>query len=282
MTQARNQILALLRAQFEAIRAHEAGTRSGSDPEQLHGMRTAVRRFRAILGAARAMFAPGWLESLRSELDWLGKVLGDVRDLDVLREHFRSELAALRSARAATSQTLLHGIDVRRARAQGRMRAALDSPRYARLLRRLESAVRHPRVVAADLSLPDVAAGQFKKLRKAVRSLPDNPSSRALHAVRIKVKRARYAAELAEAAVGRPAKRFVKRAKEVQDILGVHQDAVVAEKRLRALLGDARRPPARMLAKRLLERERGRRQAAQTDFLEQWPKLKRQGRKTWT
>jgi len=37
---ARDRLLALMREQLEAIRAHESGTRAGTDPEQLHRMRT--------------------------------------------------------------------------------------------------------------------------------------------------------------------------------------------------------------------------------------------------
>jgi CHAD domain-containing protein len=137
-------------------------------------------------------------------------------------------------------------------------------------------------VVTAKLSLPAIAAGQFRKLRKAVKALPETPSNDDLHAVRIKVKRARYAAELAQTLVGRPAKQFVTRAKKVQDILGEHQDAAVAEERLRALVGRDGGRPERLLARKLVTRQRARRHAAQTDFFEQWPKLKRRGDKAWT
>jgi CHAD domain-containing protein len=111
--------------------------------------------------------------------------------------------------------------------------------------------------------------------------LPKAPSNDDLHAVRIKVKRARYAAELAQTMVGRPAKRFVARARKVQDILGEHQDAAVAEERLRALVGRDG-GPERLLAGKLATRQRARRHAAQADFFEQWPKLKRRGDKAWT
>src|SRR5438034_805702 len=69
--------------------------RRGTDPEDVHEMRTAARRLRAILRAARLGFDRAWVGALRSELDWLGSTLGAVRDLDVLREHLRDELAAL-------------------------------------------------------------------------------------------------------------------------------------------------------------------------------------------
>ena len=56
------------------------------------------------------------------------------------------------------------------------------------------------------------------------------PSDAALHEVRIRAKRCRYAAELVEPG-DRPAARATSRARcaRVQDVLGEHQDAVVAD-----------------------------------------------------
>jgi CHAD domain-containing protein len=280
-SRSRDQILALVREQLKVIRAEEAGTRLGTDPEELHKMRAAVRRLRAILGAVRGMFDLDWLESLRGELDWLGTVLGGLRDLDVLREYLRKELAFLKPAAQVVGDDLFDLVDAQRARAQHKIVAALDGERYTKLLARLERAVQRPKVVSTDLSLPAVAASQFKKLRKAVKALPKKPNDDDLHAVRIRVKRARYAAELAQPIVGEPAERFVARTKKLQDILGEYQDAVVAEKRLRTLVAEDRRSPLALLANELVKRQRVRRQAAQLDFFEQWPKLERRGRKAW-
>lgn len=280
-SRSRDQILALVREQLKVIRAEEAGTRLGTDPEELHKMRAAVRRLRAILGAVRGMFDLDWLESLRGELDWLGTVLGGLRDLDVLREYLRKELAFLKPAAQVVGDDLFDLVDAQRARAQHKIVAALDGERYTKLLARLERAVQRPKVVSTDLSLPAVAASQFKKLRKAVKALPKKPNDDDLHAVRIRVKRARYAAELAQPIVGEPAERFVARTKKLQDILGEYQDAVVAEKRLRTLVAEDRRSPVALLANELVKRQRVRRQAAQLDFFEQWPKLERRGRKAW-
>jgi CHAD domain-containing protein len=280
-SRSRDQILALVREQLKVIRAEEPGTRLGTDPEELHKMRAAVRRLRAILGAVRDMFDLDWLEGLRVELDWLGTVLGGLRDLDVLREYLRKELASLKPAARVVGDDLFDLVDAQRAHAQHKIVAALDGERYTKLLARLERAVQRPKVVSTDLSLPAVAASQFKKLRKAVKALPKKPNDDDLHAVRIRVKRARYAAELAQPIVGEPAERFVARTKKLQDILGEYQDAVVAEKRLRTLVAEDRRSPVALLANELVKRQRVRRQAAQLDFFEQWPKLERRGRKTW-
>jgi CHAD domain-containing protein len=48
-------------------------------------------------------------------------------------------------------------------------------------------------------------------------------------------KRLRYATEVAAPALGTNAKRLVKRVKEVQELLGEHQDSVVARGLLREL-----------------------------------------------
>ena len=277
------RIMAILPEQIDAIRGHEAGARRGTDPEDVHDMRTAARRLRAILRVVRSGFDRAWVEALRSELEWLGTTLGAVRDLDVLREHLRDELAALEdSTGRSASLQLSECLDLEHSRAKAKLLGALDSRRYRELLSRLDEAVRQPRVVTAELSLPRIAARQFKKLRKAVKALPAEPADEELHAVRVKVKRARYAAELAEEVMGRPAARFVDRAKKVQDILGEHQDAVMAESRIRACLRGVRSRPATWLRDRLIERQRARREKARKAFWKRWPRLKRRGRKAWT
>ena len=101
-------------------------------------------------------------------------------------------------------------------------------------------------------TLDELADEASERLRKAVRKLPDEPADEELHAVRKKGKRARYAAELA----GR--QRLVKRAKKLQDVLGEHQDAVVAAERLRELAAEAA-PEQALAAGRLVEREEERR-----------------------
>ncbi len=70
-------------------------------------------------------------------------------------------------------------------------------------------------------------------MRKTFEALGDDPEDDALHASRIAVKRARYAADLAAHELGKPGARFVAVAKQLQDILGDHQDAVVAQERIR-------------------------------------------------
>ena len=57
----------------------------------------------------------------------------------------------------------------------------------------------------------------------------------ALHQARKSARRARYAAEAATSAVGPQARRFAQQMKQVQSVLGDHQDAVLARHEARAL-----------------------------------------------
>jgi CHAD domain-containing protein len=268
----------MVRAQRQALAAHELGTRQGTDPEELHQMRTAVRRLRAILRAVRPALEPG-LAPLGRELRWLGAGLGKARDLDVLRAYLGTELGSLTTSEAAATRRVLRQLDGERTRAGAAVRATLASARYTRLRRRLDEALRRRQLTNGDLSVARIARRQFKKLRKAVRGLPKAPTDDQLHAVRVRIKRARYAAELARAKVGRPAKRFINKAGQLQDILGEHQDAVVAEVRLSALLKAT--GAAHAAGRRLVERQRRRRRTAWADFQDQWPKLERRGLKAW-
>ena len=104
-------------------------------------------------------------------------------------------------------------------------------------------------VVLRDASLNGIVRTEGRKLQRAMR---DVETDEALHDARIKAKRVRYAAEVAED------KDVVARAKRFQDVVGEHQDAVFAEERLRSLS----EPATALVIGRLIERQRARRAAA--------------------
>jgi CHAD domain-containing protein len=138
----------------------------------------------------------------------------------------------------------------------------LEHERYFALLDALE---RPAATIADEPTLKEIHAGEHGRLRKAVRALaPDSPDGQ-LHEARIKVKRARYAAEL----LGSDA--YVRAAKALQDVLGEHQDAVVAEERLRSLA--TRQPAGAIAAGRLVERERERAARGRAEWGSAWKRL---------
>jgi CHAD domain-containing protein len=275
------QVKALLQTQATLLLAHDPGTRLGTDEEELHQMRVATRRLRAYLRAARPMLAPDWVTHARTELAWLGSTLGPVRDLDVLLGHLDKECAALNLPERRAIERLLQALKRERAAARVVLLQALESDRYQALLERLEIGAQSPAVVDATVSLADIAGAEFMTLRRAMQESGPDASDQLLHRIRIQGKRARYAAELAEPSVGKPAARFLRQAKALQDLLGEHQDALVTEQRLRKLLGQARGKFAAFAVGRLVERQYERRRIARARLPNGWTKLEKRGRKAW-
>jgi CHAD domain-containing protein len=81
--------------------------------------------------------------------------------------------------------------------------------------------------------LGDLVRKPWKKLVDEVEALGDDPPDSALHGVRIDAKRVRYAAEAVVPAFGKKARTFVRAMTDIQDVLGEHQDAVIASEWLR-------------------------------------------------
>jgi CHAD domain-containing protein len=266
-------LAAAFRVQYTRILAHDPGTRLGTDPESLHQLRVATRRLRAFLRLGRLVFQEDWADELRAELGWLGSALGPVRDLDVLLGRLRAETAGFDAADGEGAKIVLRTLGRERSAARRRLVRALDHPRYDALLDRLEAAGDPPPAEESGRgpSLAHLWRAEHTGLRKVVRALGDDPDDDALHAVRIKVKRARYAAELGRL------DGYVRAAKALQDVLGEHQDAVVAEARLRSLA--AAHPDAAVAAGRLIERERERREGTRDAWRTRWAALAKQAKK---
>jgi CHAD domain-containing protein len=255
--------------QLLEIECHDPGTRLGRDPESLHEMRVAVRRFRALLRAGAELIATDTAD-LDARLKQLGEILGEVRDLDVLLERLEVEAGELGEEDAKHARSLLASLRTERSCSRARLLAALGSNEYLSLLDDAGRTIEELEPSGSSASLGELADKASAKVRKAVRKLPNLPADEDLHAVRKQGKRARYAAELA----GR--KTVVRRAKKFQDVLGEHQDAVVAAERLRELA--ARGLPEQTLAVgRLVEREERRRLEARKAWPKAWKRLRKAG-----
>jgi CHAD domain-containing protein len=107
---------------------------------------------------------------------------------------------------------------------------------------------------------------------------PDSPPP-ALHAIRIKAKRARYAAEAVEPLYGRDATRLADAIADVQTVLGEFQDTTVAETWLR----DAAKaiPSTRVVVGQLISLERSDRARLRKRFVRVWEKSSRPKFRKW-
>ena len=187
--------------------------------------------------------------------------LGPVRDLDVLLEHLRAEVETLDPDGAAAA-AILGVLEAEREQARTAMVEALRSDRYLALLRQFELDLETLAGIESSVTLRSLALRDLRRLRKDMRALGDDSTDEELHSVRIRAKRSRYTAELASAVEKRFAG-LVDALKRLQDTIGDHQDAVVAEERIRSVSDS-------LAAGRLVERERGRRRRARAEVPEVW------------
>ncbi len=266
-----------LAEQHRRMLLHDPGTRLGADAEDLHQQRVATRRSRAFLRVARPLVDRAWAESLRAELGWLGSALGPARDADVQLETMSAEVASL-GQDAAGASGLLAELETGRDEARAAMVEALSSERYLDLLARLDAI--EPGAIPPSGktgTLASVWADERRRTRRASATLRDDAPDDELHAFRIRVKRLRYATELAAHELGvKRADHVVAAAKHVQDVLGEHQDAVVAEELVRAWSADD--AAGGVSAGRLIERARRRRADARASWRGAWRRLERRAR----
>ena len=212
---------------------HDAPVRLGEDVEGVHQMRVATRRLRSDLRTFSELLEPGWVAELRAELSWLADLLGGVRDADVLVARLERAVATLPGAVQRSSRPLFERLQRDHEAHRDELLSALRSPRFVTLIDALVDAARAPRSLdgaqaRAVAALPALVNGPYERLAKAIADLPRDPPDAALHELRIRAKRARYAAEAAAPVIGPRARRFALAAADLQDVLGEHQDAVVA------------------------------------------------------
>ena len=269
----------------DRLRAQEHALMDGDDPEAVHQARVATRRLRSDLRTFGEFLDEQWVARLRGELRWWGGELGAVRDVEVLRDRLREHASVFPRAQADTAMQVIRRLDSDRADARAALVRALHSARHAELIVALESAAEMPLVVHDAHSLevdviPTVVRRQWKKLRRSVAALGDDPADEALHAVRIRAKRCRYAAEAAAEAFGKPARRFAGAMAKLQDVLGGHQDTVVARDWLAKTLSEC--PPAEAYALGMLaEIERREALDARAAFPEIWRRARRKRLRRW-
>ena len=272
------QLAVALRNQYCEILRNDPGTRLG-DPEQLHGQRVAIRRLRALLRAGRPMLDRQWADGLRDALKPAGEALGRVRDLDVLLAEVEQRVAALDDSEQAGATDISDLLRARRTSAQAMLVSQLSESRYLSLLNRLQVATDKPRIIATESPAKMLGKEHRRARRQARQAPPDTASNAELHELRKAVKHARYAAELAAAAGVKGACGYAKRAKKVQDILGAHQDGVVASRVLADLDHELHRPMAHAAGDTLIEQQESRKLAARKALPKAWRRLDKQAQR---
>jgi CHAD domain-containing protein len=261
-------------------------TRIG-DEEGVHQTRVAARRMRSDLRTFAPLVDEEWAASLSNSLKWIANALGEVRDLDVMQARLRKAGGGMED----DLDPLFRLMDLRHSTSRSALMEALASSRYTSLLDRLVQAVHQPQLTATARQpcsdvLPALVEAAWMRLARRARSLRPGDPDEDFHRVRILAKRARYAAEAVAPSlgpkIGKRAKRFACRCADVQDDLGLLQDAVVSAGMVRHLAEQHTNDGSLNLALgRLLERQELNQREAKQNFFKVWSRLDKPKNLKW-
>jgi CHAD domain-containing protein len=239
----RELALAYLSEQCTVIIDAESGLRQREDI--IHPTRVGVRRLRSTIRTYAPLFDVEQAAALEQELVWWAGVLGRVRDLDILGDRLARQLEELPPELVVgpIARQIQTEIEVQHNAGWQDLLAALDSERYRALvaeLRRWRSDT--PFTDKADVPADKVAKYVEKANKKLDQRLAqameaydsgDEEADEFFHSARKAGKRARYAVELALPEWGEKAQKIISERKDLQDVLGEHQDSIVSATFLR-------------------------------------------------
>jgi CHAD domain-containing protein len=277
---------ASLRRTFSEFLQHQAGTKLGEDPEQLHKMRVAARRFRATVKLFKPAIAPEMMP-LSDEVEWIGGILGVGRDLDVQKEWLLTVFSESAEDDGAAMPPLLHQLEQRVSRSHFDVVEALNSGRFHALTSAMAPAVGRGFDGSEESERPvQVFAEQGLRqrhrsfLEQAKRLREDSPDTE-LHALRVKAKRLRYALECFRPLLGPGIKPMIRETTALQDLLGEHQDCAVFAQQARTLSmsGTSTLPPTTLIRLgELVEQRRQRMVQIRAAWRKQYKRVKKEWR----
>jgi CHAD domain-containing protein len=227
----------VLRFHFARMLAKEAGTRSGEEIEDLHGMRVATRRMRAAWRVFGDGFRPRRTKRLRDRLRIVAGRLGAVRDLDVLLEAAVEYQAGLPPVDATAFEPLVAAWRDEREVARIVLLRELDSPAYVRLVEDYRvfvvaegEAALAPASPVSPHRVRDTAGSRIWLAYEQVRAYESVlrwADIETVHQLRIASKWLRYTLEFFREALGPEVDQLIPRVVALQDHLGWLHDADV-------------------------------------------------------
>jgi CHAD domain-containing protein len=235
----------VMRFHLARMLAREAGTRAGTDPEELHAMRVATRRQRAAWRVFGASFRAGRTKRYRNGLREIASRLGAVRDLDVLLEAADLYRADLPVSEQRALEPLLSDWREHRDDARVLLIRELDSDGYRRWVDdyrdfvRTEGASVVPVAPTQPHRVRDTTASRIWSAYEQVRSYEHVlrwADVETLHELRIAGKWLRYTLEFVREALGDDAAPLIARVTALQDHLGLMNDANVSASMARTFL----------------------------------------------
>lgn len=231
---------------LEQVQANHTGALLQEDPEFIHQIRVGMRRLKAAVRLFHTELPVDFGAQLLTPLHSLMAPLGLARDCDVLLGEITAPVIKAMRGEPRLS-TLAEQIGEKRHAAVAAAVAALNSPEYGQrmlhAIRVLHGIHLQEGTATPVASLADFASARLKQLhrrvlRRAAASSRDDPVS--LHALRIAIKRLRYAVEFLGPLMPRrgPRNKPLRLLSSLQDTLGQLNDLANAGTLLMETAGD--------------------------------------------
>ncbi len=194
----------LLKQRIRELFKHLPRALAGEE-EAVHQMRIAGRRLRVALPVVARKPEGRRVRRAQRVLRELTRAAGTSRDLDVGAELFDAHVPPGRAA-SACQRTLRARLRGARTRSRARMADALLDIEIARLRRDLRRVVarRGEVLFTVVLRLRDAREARGARVLEALAALGDRYDPTELHELRKRVRKLRYAAEVAETVMGQP------------------------------------------------------------------------------
>lgn len=240
---------------FEKFLKHEANVLKDKHPEDLHQMRVGMRRLRsAMSGFAPAIALPKAAQE--KKIGKIARILGELRDLDVLREALEKKYQPTLPAKEKKSlDKVLNQLEKKRLQAFAQVKTTLESDAYQSLKQSLTKWLKQPtynriaqmpiQEVLPDLLLPQISQlllhpcwlvgtevkdGEIHILENLSPEMVEQQLAEdgfLLHDLRKEAKRTRYQMEVFSDFYGETYKNYLEEVKRIQSILGQIQDSFI-------------------------------------------------------
>ena len=291
-TPAGEVVRAYLAVQLEKMLTAELQVRL-DEGDGIHDMRVATRRLRSTLRSFEALTDAVRAVDLEDRLKTLAGELGVVRDAEVLLDRLLAEIdrQPVELVLGPVRDRLREALSARMLQGRETLLRVLDAAAYAKLVDDLHAFLADgvdlagPGAAKARKVLPRMVSRRYRTMaQRAERATGSEGAQRALalHETRKAAKKVRYAAEAVADAFGAEATAFAAQAERVQEVLGEHQDSVVAAQQLRELAIAAHARGESSFTYGLLAGiEEARGAAARDTFDEVWSEVSRKRYRRW-
>lgn len=210
---------------------NEAGTLDGKDIEALHVMRVSCRRLRVAINVFKQFLDPPIPQDIHIALRRTGKVLGEIRDFDVLIEHIEIDLVPVQPEGQFILNAFLKYCQKEREYLRKGLPVYFSGAEYLDVKKFFYDYCK--KIISTSqlcYEIPELkyfaAAALSKKRSKIPRfdELPVTPVVKQLHQLRIAIKKLRYTSEFFMVIYGDSLGDLIAEYKLLQDHLGAIHD----------------------------------------------------------